>query len=211
MENKYAIVLDSVTAIKRIQESKLTNDDRDYYLKFINNFRNLTFYFNTELSMSEPATSDDIFFPQTFIDYRKILADVLYGSEVEVKFGSFIKYSPRSKRLNETWYVLDPGRFTYNDDQRQVLLENGDIKLLPIGFNLLKRDKNCYLALNLDEKDKSVYEFNMQDLYDNFSSNEPVREMTSEVFDSYPQMLASISEIKYINGKKEIIVKAGES
>ncbi len=208
MENQYAIVIASDVAKKRVEDALIPRGDKEDYFTFINNFEKLKFYFNTDLSMSEPATADGVLFPEKFIHYRKILADLLYGFDVEIKFKSFWKYSPREKRIADTWYTLEPGSFQYNEDQKRVLLDEKSIKLLPIGFNLLDQDKNCYLGVSLNESHSSIYEFNMQDLYDNYSSGELIEEMTSEVFRSYPQMLAHISEIKYLEDGKEVIVKA---
>jgi predicted DNA-binding protein YlxM (UPF0122 family) len=212
MENKYAISVDYDLAVKRVEESVFSAEDKENYLSFINNFQNLNFYYNTDLSMAEPATKDNIYFPKNFSDYRKTLADILYGFNVEIKFDSFNGYSPRGKRLENIWYSIDPGDFSFNDDQKKVLLESSEsFRLLPIGFTSSNDAQGCYLAINLSNNDNSIYEFHMQDLYDNYSSGEPIDEMTSVVFDSYPQMLAHISEIKYLDGKKEIIVKARET
>jgi hypothetical protein len=212
MDNEYVIALDYELAVIKVKESFLSPQDKKDYLKFVNNFKDLSFYYNTELCMSEPATENEIYFPRNFREYRKILADTSYGFGIEIKFDSFVNYSPRGDRLDNIWYSINPGDFTYNEDQMKVLLENSeDFKFLPIGFTSSSAAHGCYLAINLNDNDKSIYEFHIQDLYDNYSANEPVEQSANPVFDSYPQMLAHISEIKYLDGNKEIIVKARES
>jgi hypothetical protein len=100
---------------------------------------------------------------------------------------------------------------TKGDLRDLFLTTSSNYSFIPIATVSGDRNAESYfLAMNLNNNDLKIYEFDTQDLFDNKSTNEPIEQSAYEIFDSYPQMLAHISEIKYLDGKKEIIVKARE-
>jgi hypothetical protein len=212
MGNEYAVIITSEQAKARVMQSNLSQQDKKYFLIFIKNFEELTFYYNKSFALDELELDLGIKFPQQLRVYRDILASVLYGFSVEFKFKSFIRSSPRKDYIDFLWYSVDLlGMPTKGDLRDLFLTTSSNYSFIPIATVSGDRNaENYFLAMNLHNNDLKIYEFDTQDLFDNKSTNESIEQSAYEIFDSYPQMLAHISEIKYLDGKKEIIIKARE-
>jgi hypothetical protein len=212
MENEYAVIITSEQAKARVMQSNLSQQDKKYFLNFIDNFFQLNYYANTEYGLNEIELDIDIKFPESLRSYRKLLAGVLFGKSVKFKFKSFIRSSPRKDYIDFLWYSVDLLGMPTKGDLRDLFLTTSqNYSFIPIATVSGDRNAESYfLAMNLNNNDLKIYEFDTQDLFDNKSTNEPIEQSAYEIFDSYPQMLAHISEIKYLDGKKEIIVKARE-
>jgi hypothetical protein len=210
MEDEFHVPLNAKEANDQIDHSQLSQSDKENYTIFIDHFKDLTFYHNKSFALDELELDLNIKFPQQLRLYRGILASVLYGVSVEFKFKSFIRSSPRKDDIDHLWYSVDLLGMPTKGDLRDLFLNTSqDYSFVPIATVSGDRNsENYFLAMNLKNNDPKLYEFDTQDLFDNKSSNEPIEQSAYEVFDSYPQMLAHISEIKYLDGKKEIIVKA---
>jgi hypothetical protein len=213
MEDEFHVPLNADEAKKRVNDSQLSQIDKENYKIFIENFIELTFYYNKSFALDELELDLGIKFPQQLRVCRDILASVLYGFSVEFKFKSFIRSSPRKDYIDFLWYSVDLLGMPTKGDLRDLFLTTSqNYSFIPIATVSGDRNaENYFLAMNLNNNDLKIYEFDTQDLFDNKSTNEPIEQSAYEIFDSYPQMLAHISEIKYIDGKKEIIVKARES
>ncbi len=85
------------------------------------------------------------------------------------------------------------------------MLENSeDFALFPIATVKGFPDASSYfLGINLKNNDKKIYQFNILDIYNNYSSGEPIEQSSYPIFNSYPEMLAHIAEIKYMDGKRK--------
>jgi hypothetical protein len=212
MEDEFHVPLTTKEAKDRIDHSELSQFDKENYMIFIDHFKDLTFYYNKSFALDELELDLNIKFPQKLRICRDIVASVLYGLPVEFKFKSFIRSSPRKDDIDHLWYSVDLLGMSAKGDLRELFLNTSqDYSFVPIATVSGDRNsENYFLAMNLKNNDPKIYEFDTQDLLDNKSTNEPIEQSAYEVFDSYPQMLAHVSEIKYLNGKKEVIVKARE-
>jgi hypothetical protein len=200
------------TALNSVLLSKLSDVEKADYSIFIRKFDDLTFFQNSDIELDELEAINNVSFPESIRSYRKILADILFGKSVEIKFEKFTNFSPREDYLGQIWYSIDMVGISLEGDIKEVLIDTSrDFGFIPIIFTESKIATNCYLAINTKGNDKKIYEFNLQDIFDNHSSGEPIEQSAYPIFDNYPQMLAHISEIRYSHGKKKIIVKARET
>jgi hypothetical protein len=210
MENEFLTELSYESAKKVINESDLTQDDKTDYLIFIENFKDLDFYSNKEIVLSNIESENNIELPPNLKIFRQTLASVLYGKKAMFKFKNFLNQTPRTGEIEKLWYSIGMNVFSFEGSNRKILLESSSsLRLIPIAKTDGKRNSSgYYLGMNFINNDKSIYEFNILDIFDKYNENKPIEESAYPVFTSYPQMLAHISEIKYLNGKKEVIVKA---
>ena len=210
MAEDFAIEFDSATALKRVQDSDLSSTEKRHYTTFIQNFKDLEFFANTEFGLHEIELDHNIDFPSTLRNYRMLLANVLYGKSAQFKFGKFTQQSPRSDKLNQLWYSIGLVGIPSEGRERDILTKsNPEYSFIPISTVTGHPGADSYfLSVNQIENDEKIYEFNILDLYDDFNSGEPIDQSAYPIFDSYPEMLANISEVRYKNGKKETILKA---
>jgi hypothetical protein len=213
VENTFATEFDAIKAIDLVNTSPLTEEKKKLYRSFINNFPEVKFYANTEYGLNEIELDIDIKFPENLRSYRKLLAGVLFGKSSKFKFKSFIQSTPRSDRISDMWYSLGLVGIPPVSRERSILLESDpNYSFIPISIVSGYPGSEAYfLSVNSKKNDEKIYEFNILDIYDTYSEGDAIIQSAYEVFNSYPQMLAHISEIKYLDGKKEIIVKARES
>jgi hypothetical protein len=213
MDEEFAIVMTAYESHNNVDKANISEEDKINYHIFINNFSELPFFSSTDFGLNETELDIKVKFPENLRKYRKILADVLFGYPMEMKFKSFIRSSPRIDELNKLWYSVGLMGLSLDGDTGEILLRsNPDYSLIPIATVTGNPDaSNYFLAVNSKKDDQKIYEFNLLDIFDTYNEGEPIDQSAYEVFDSYPQMLAHVSEIKYIDGKKEIIVKARET
>jgi hypothetical protein len=213
MDNEFAQTFEYATAKKIVEDSNLNSGDKEYYLLFIENFSDLIFYKNTDACLINIETENQIHLPEILKMYRSTLASVSYGKKVKFKFGSFIQETPRTDKLPDLWYSIGLNSFSFEGNMRKIMLESAsNFSLFPIA----KTDSELsssgyYFGMNTQNTDPNIYEFNILDVFDSYNDNESIEQSVYPIYDSYPQMLAHISEIKYMDGKKEIIIKAKTS
>lgn len=210
MENEFLTELNYEAAKKVVNESNLSQAEKAHYLIFVENFRDLAFYSNKALVLLNVESENNIKFPDNLKDFRQILASVLYGKKAMFRFKFSSDQTPRGNKITKIWYSLGMNIFSFEGDNRKILLESDkNFALIPIAKTDGKMDSSgFYLGINSKNNDKSIYEFNILDIYDTYSEGESIIQSAYLVFNSYPEMLAHISEIKYLNGKKEVTVKA---
>jgi hypothetical protein len=212
MNNEYAELLDYNNAVQKVEKANILSLEKIDFLLFLNKFHDLSFYSNTDLAVNYIEAQNNLKLPENIRSFRKTIASVMYGSRVEFKLRKFTTYTPRSDELKNYWYSLSMSPITLEGSVREILLNDTNEELFFPIANITNADvSGIYLALNIRNNDKKIYEFNILDVFDSQSEGSPIIQSIYPVFDSYPQMLAHISEIKYLDGKKEIIVKARET
>jgi hypothetical protein len=213
MNKEFAVIMTAKKSHDKVNNANISEEDKRDYHSFINNFSELSFFSSTDFGLNETELDIKVKLPENLRTYRKILADVLFGYPMEMKFKSFIRSTPRADELTKLWYSVGLMGLSLDGDTGRILLDsNPDYSLIPIATVTGTPDaSNYFLAMNSRKNDQKIYEFNLLDIFDTYNEGEPIDQSAYEVFDSYPQMLAHISEIKYMDGKKEIIVKAQES
>jgi hypothetical protein len=213
MKNEFLATLNYSESNESIDSSSILSIEKKFYKTFVNNFPSILTYKNTEKAIETLESKFEIAIPEYLVGFLTTLSGFLAAQDSEFKFSSFIGKTPIDDRLSTSWYSISFSSFSFRGDNRKIMLESSkDFALFPIatvkGFS---DASNYFLGINLSKNDKKIYQFNILDLYDNYSSDEPIEQSAYPIFDSYPQMLAHISEIKYMDDKKEIIVKARES
>jgi hypothetical protein len=213
VSSEYHMDLNYEEAKKTIAESDLTQDSKDNYLIFLDKFPTLDFFSNSESSIAQIESENGIQFSENIRVFRKTLASVMYGKKVEFRFKSFLGETPRSDKLTKLWYSIGLNKFSFSGTNREILLKSDpELSLIPIAnTNGQDNSSGYYLGINSVGEDSSIYEFSILDIFDSYNEGESISQSIYPVFDSYPQMLAHISEIKYLDGKKEVIVKARDA
>jgi hypothetical protein len=210
MINDFAATFDSQEARRRINQSELSNKEKDYYKKFIDNFSELEFYSNTRLAMERVEHKLGAHFPENIKDFRELVAGVLYGIRNKYRLKSFMRSTPRIDELNELWYTVSMLSYSFGEDDIKILLKSTpEFALVPIATVSGHENASAYfLGVNAISNDKTIYDFNILDIHDTYSEGEPIIQSAYDVFESYPHMLSCVSEICYLNNDQEIIVRA---
>jgi hypothetical protein len=212
MSNEYAVIITSEQAKARVMQSNLSQQDKKYFLNFIENFQDLEFYYNTTEALEEISQNQKISLPNSIKEYRETLGGVMFDAFPEFKFSKFDNFSPRMDDVSDTWYSINFSGFLSKRD-REILTSNSAIKLYPFanassGFN----PNDLFFGIDLKNFDnQKIYEFHLIDIYDSYAEDGDILKSAYDIFESYAKMFSLISAIKYKKGKKEIIVKARES
>jgi hypothetical protein len=192
-----------------VKKSSLPDNVKESLLQFIQHFPNLVFYQEEASTLNEIEQVKKVKLPEWLRQIRQILASVMPNHQIWVQFNQFNGWSPRSDRLNEIWYTLHLRGYV-DDEEREFLESIEEVRPFPIGE--VRETGESILAINLANlEDKGVYEYNIEDLWDNAADGEPVSTSIRKVFDSYADIFSYIAAIKIQNGEvMEVITAKGE-
>jgi hypothetical protein len=182
--------------VKRIEFSSLPKQDKENLLKFITHFRQMEFNVG-DIDLVERLYKEKKFNPPYWL---KEIVEIFTGLGI-FTFKSYnlkeftsstAKGSPRWDRVPTIEYDA-LGRAGYATEMQYLKTNLYD--LFPV---LQDSNGGGKLAINgKDHTDRSIYEFDIRDIWDAYSEGGPrkVLEVPVRVFDSYTEMLANISRV----------------
>jgi hypothetical protein len=190
-----------------VELSSMSKTAKKETLKFIQNFPELEFYQDDALIFEKLEKSNKIKLPQWFCQARQTLAFVKSKQPIWAQFDKFVEWSPRLDLLGELWYTLNLRGYA-NKEEQKFLTSLETLSLFPIGET--NRAGEGVLAINIgDSSDQAIYEFNLEDLWDNSSAELSPEDSVYPVFNSYSQMLSHIISVKIsCQGGDEMIFTA---
>lgn len=191
-----------------INTSTLSEADKEYLKRFVKRFPELTFYKQT-LGGTPPAW---------FSEYCGILSGFERGQLIWVQFDGFdhVLANPSLEdKITDTWYRLTKQAMVA-DEHEKVFLKDKMLYFVGVDMEHYK----TMIALRFDEEDRSIYEFDYQDVHPNAEDEEEELEVTKDefgyletvaatiVFDSYCSMFGHIKAIRFQDGR---VLEAKES
>ncbi len=178
----------SKAAQKWVQESQLSREEKEYLLEFIDKFRRLIFYKESDTTLKTKEERKNISLPNWYKQIKKTISFVLPGYVTEIQMQGFELSQEFFEFRKSGWYSLG---LIGTSLGLTNMVKDGDKSLFPIGEH---SDSYSILAINIaDSNDKYVYEFNPEDLL----ADEELEEGTSiSVFSSYASLLSHIIAIK---------------
>ena len=192
MEDRHITLGSAADAHKWVTGSSLPQSTQAPLLRFIHRFPTLAFYRQDAVKLDALEETKGVTFPRWLREIRQTLAFVMPGYFVSVRFDECL--NPYLDHLGNLWYTLGLRGYANNED-RDLLESVGDIRPVPIGEEMDSGIST--LAINLaDTDDQRVYEFTLEDLYDNRSDGKPLNKSIFEMFDSYAAMLGHVVAIK---------------
>jgi hypothetical protein len=207
--NNEELVSNSDDASMWVEKSSLSDNTKKALLQFIQHFPKLVFYREDVSTLDDIEKVKKVKLPEWLRQIRQTLVYVMPNHRIWVQFDQFNGWSPRSDRLNEIWYTLRLRGYV-DDEEREFLEGIEEVRPFPIGE--VRETGESILAINLANlADQGVYEYNLEDLWDNAADGEPVSASIRQVFDSYADMFAHIAAIKIQDGEvMEVITAEGE-
>jgi hypothetical protein len=196
----------SSDAVAWVESSSLPKAAKTATLKFIHRFPTLEFYQDDEPVLKKVEKSNKVKLPEWFWQVRQTLGFVMPKQHIWAQFDEFNDWSPRSDLLGELWYSIYLKGYP-NEEEQNFLAGMAELHLFPIGGT--DRPGEGTLAINIsDPSDQVIYEYNLEDLWDNATEGNSPADSVYQVFDSYSQMLSHIVAIKVQNKKTTEIIKA---
>ncbi|MFE1289901.1 hypothetical protein [Streptomyces sp. NPDC058751] len=192
-ESQYRITGDAATATSWIENSGLPDEDKDALRQFVGRFPSLRFTREEDTALDHYEEVDQVKLPAWFRASRSTLAAVEPYSRLRINTFRF-DGSPRETPGQE-YYEISPGYI--NEEIRELLFDQAHIYLIGQWFGT---DRSC-LAIDLEAtEDRRIFEFAMEDLYDDEAEERPLRESLTPVFASYADLLGHIVEVRLPDG-----------
>jgi hypothetical protein len=192
--SKHRIIGDAAAATSWIENSELSKEDKAALRRFVNRFPSMHFAREDDAQLDHHEKVDQVTLPAWFRASRSTLAAIEPNSRLRIDAFRF-NGSPRETPSKE-YYEISPGYI--NEEIRELLYSNAHIYLIGQWFGT---DRSC-LAIDIqDPVDQRIFEFAMEDLYDDEIANRPLRESLSPVFASYADLLAHIVEVRLPDGE----------
>lgn len=186
----HTITGDASAAVSWITESALSDEDKSGLRGFIERFPDLTFFKDDADHLDHVEETDGVRLPPWFRDVRTTLAFAHPSMDFHVDAfdGSA---SPRGEYPERIWYRLGLG--SQDDEVRETLFERAK-RYLVGGWWASDRSM---LTINLeDASDRRIYEFSMEDVWDDVYDERPIHGSMFPIFDSYVSMLEHVVEFK---------------
>jgi hypothetical protein len=173
-----------------VESSALPDAQKSDLLAFIGNFPSLTFVKEDDAILDHYAEEAGVVLPPWFRTVRSTLAFV--DPSMLVCVDDFQWYdSPRSDDVEDIWYDIQLGY--HGEEQRRLFRD--DAKIYRIGA--WSGTDDAMLGVDLsDPDDQRIFDFAGADLRDNKLAGRPVRGSLYPIFESYPQFLAHIAEVR---------------
>ncbi|BCJ99081.1 hypothetical protein [Anaerocolumna chitinilytica] len=186
-----------------IEESSLSEADKEALRRFVQCFKGLTFFKQT-LGGTPPAWLSD---------YCGVLSGFERGQQIWVQFDGFdhgLVDHPLADKIPDTWYRLTK-QVMVADEHEKVIFKEKMLYFVGVDMEHYK----TMLALRFDEEDRSIYEFDYQDVHPNGEDDEEELEeleipmdgfgyletaAATPVFDSYCSMYGHIKAIRFQDG-----------
>jgi hypothetical protein len=185
-----------LSVIDRIKKSDLIDLDKVNLTIFVKNFSQMEFNIGSRDMIEQLYATKKFTPPYWMSDLVIIVAGIGIFQYVLYSFKGFSSQradaSPRHDRVSSIYYS---GQGTYGYATEKEYLKTDLYDLFPI---LRDNDGGSCLAINgKDHTDRSIYEFDIRDIWDAYSEGGPrkVLEVPVRVFDSYTEMLANISRV----------------
>lgn len=200
-ENQHRIIGDAATATSWIDDSGLPNEDKHALRRFVGRFPSLQFVREEQALLDHYEAVDQVTLPAWFRMSRSALAAIEPYSRLRIDTFRF-NGSPREAPGRE-YYEISPGYI--NDEIRELLFDQAHVYLIGQWFGT---DRSC-LAIDLEnQEDRRIFEFAMEDLYDDEAEDRPLRESLAPVFASYADLLGHIVEVRLPDG--DVVAAARE-
>ena len=106
-----------------------------------------------------PVNSAEVLTKENFAETKKIIEDRLHAagiSEFSIRLdennGTLIAHLPENASTDiASQFVYSRGRFTIEDENGQVLLDNSNIKSVQVGYSTLSTGTTIYLSIEFNE------------------------------------------------------------
>lgn len=185
---------DASTARSWIASSTLPEEDKAALNRFVDRFPALDFARDDETALRRYEQTDEITLPPWYREVRATLAPVAGGAQLRVGGFSWDE-SPRADEQAGHWYEVTPGYV--NDEDRDTLRDLG--RLYPVAQWFASYES--ILAVDLDNPDDHrLFEFALEDLWDDEAKGDPVRDTTYFAFASYSDFLDHVVAVKLPGG-----------
>ncbi|WP_329036562.1 hypothetical protein OIE71_26325 [Streptomyces sp. NBC_01725] len=192
-EDQYRITGDAATAASWVEDSGLPDEDKAALRRLVGRFPLLRFVRERDALLDHYEAVDHIALPAWFRESRSTLATIEPYSHLRIDAFRF-DGSPREFPGDE-YYEISPGYI--NSEIRELLFDGAHAYLIGQWFGT---DRSC-LAIDLENpQDRRIFEFAMEDMYDDEAENRPLRESLAPVFASYADLLGHIVEVRLPDG-----------
>ncbi|MFB6987387.1 hypothetical protein [Streptomyces sp. NPDC056304] len=192
-ENQHRITGDATIATSWIEESRLPEEEKNALRRFVGRFPSLRFARDDNALLNRYEAVDQVMLPAWFRASRSTLATIDPYSLLRIndfRFGG----SPRETPGQE-YYEISLGYI--NEEIRELLFDQAHVYLIGQWFGT---DRSC-LAIDLENpEDRRIFEFAMEDLYDDEDESRPLRESLAPVLASYADLLGHIVEVRLPDG-----------
>jgi hypothetical protein len=191
---KFGSVSNMAEAISWLDISSIEKADASNGKRFIQSFPDCTFYQEKDdlFSMLEDKYNTEL--PEWLKVFRRQLAWIMPNCSTTVCFREFSGWSPRMDYLQDLWYSIYLRGYS-DEEERSFLMRIDDF--LPFPIASIQGSNDSFLAVKLaDLSDQGIYEYNLEDLWDNEADGNPVSASIRKVFDSYSEMLSSVAQIR---------------
>jgi hypothetical protein len=191
---KFGLDSNMAEATSWLESSSMTKADISNSKKFIQSFPDCTFYQEKIDLFSMIEDKHKIKLPEWLKSFRRQLAWIMPSCSTTVCFREFSGWSPRMDYLQDLWYSIYLRGYS-DEEERSFLMRIDDFCPFPIAS--IRGSDDSFLAIKLaDPNDHSIYEYNLEDLWDNEADGTPVSASIRKVFNSYSDMLAAIAQVK---------------
>ncbi|MFF5971221.1 hypothetical protein ACFY7C_06795 [Streptomyces sp. NPDC012769] len=192
-ENRYREIGDAAAAASWVENSSVPEEDKEAFRHFIGRFPSLRFAREDDVLLDHYEAVDQVELPAWFRESRATLATIAPYSLLRIDAFRF-DGSPRETPGQE-YYEISPGYI--NEEIRDLLLGHARVYLFGQWF---ASDRSC-LAIDLENpEDRRIFEFALEDMYDDEAEDRPLRESLTPVFASYADLLGHIVEVRLPNG-----------
>ncbi|GAB7036195.1 MULTISPECIES: hypothetical protein [Catenuloplanes] len=174
-----------------VSASGLNEAERDDLAAFVDNHDSLTFVQERDALLDAYAADARVILPPWFRAVRTTLAFV-YPPQL-VRVDDFIwDDSPYSEDVEDLWFEMFTG---YSDpEQRDLFADRAGVYTIGGCADL---DIDLYIGITLsDPHDRRIFAWAEADLRDDYLDGRPPSESVSPIFESYPQFLAHIVDMR---------------
>lgn len=185
---EHVIEGDAAQARSWIDGSSLSEEDKTGLHAFVDRFPGLTFCREDDVALDHAAEESRVELPAWYRRFRSTLA--FATPSMDFRFDRFEgDRSPRGEYLHKIAYRLEPGSGDRELQQRLF----GDAKMYLIGGWFASDRSNLAIDLE-DDGERRIFEFAMEDFWDDDFDERPLRTSMFPVFESYGSMLAHVVE-----------------
>ena len=191
--NDHVTVGTSSEAAEWVRNSSLRPECKEAHLRLISRFPTQSFTREDNALLDYREAIDSISVPAWMRAARTTLSG--FGSAFAVRFDSIGQASPRADYVQDIWYTWELASW---DEEIRGILRDG-MRVYPLAD--LRESLNSYLAIDLtNPDDDQIYEFSYLSAVDNWSMDEPLRDVMFPAFSSYCDMISHIVAVQTTDG-----------